>query len=145
MVSLLGGCMDDALAKLLGGKEIPAVGGAAGIERIAATMKEKGVKFPEPASPKVFLAQLGNLAKKKSLKILEDFRKERIGVAESFGRDSLKAQMARANKIGVKYTLIMGQKEALEGTILIRDMESGKQDTVKMEKTAGEIKKRLKK
>lgn len=145
MGSLVGGGRYDALPKLLGGKDIPAVGGASGIERMIAVMKEKGLKFPEPASPKVFLAQLGNLAKKKSLKVVEDFRKERINIAESFGRDSLKAQLTRANKIGAKYTLILGQKEALDGTILIRNMESGEQDTVKIEKTAGEIKKRLKK
>jgi histidyl-tRNA synthetase len=53
--------------------------------------------------------------------------------------------MSRAAKIGAKYTLILGQKEALEGTIIIRDMESGKQEIVKLEKTVSEIKKRLKK
>jgi histidyl-tRNA synthetase len=45
----------------------------------------------------------------------------------------------------VKYTLILGQKEALEGTIIIRDMASGKQETIKLEKAIKEIQKRLKK
>ncbi len=143
-VALVGGGRYDTLVKLLGGKDIPAVGGAAGIERIVSAIKEKALRSLEPESAKIFLAQLGNLAKKKSLKLMEDFRKEKIRVSESFGRDSLKAQISRANKIGVKYTLIMGQKEALEGTIIIRDMVGGEQDVVKLEKVIGEIKKRLK-
>lgn len=144
--ALVGGGRYDALVKLLGGKPTPACGGAAGIERIIMLMKKRAVGgWRPPALPKIFLAQLGNLAKRKSLKLLEDFRKEKILVSESFGRDSLKAQLSKANKIGVKYTLILGQKEALEGTIIIRDMVSGKQETLKIEKIVREMKKRLKK
>jgi histidyl-tRNA synthetase len=143
--ALAGGGRYDNLVKVLGGKDTPACGCASGIERIVAMMKERGIKFPEPPPAKVFLAQLGNLAKRKSLKLLEDFRKQKIQISESFGRDSLKVQLFRANKIGVKYTLILGQKEALEGTIIIRDMASGKQETIKLEKAIKEIQKRLKK
>lgn len=141
--ALVGGGRYDALGRLLGGKTTPACGGSAGIERIIAVMKEKNIKFLEPSPAKLFLAQLGALAKRKSLKLLEDFRKQKILVAESFGRDSLKAQLARANKIGIKYTLILGQKEALEHQILIRDMVTGKQETIKLEKVVQEMKKRL--
>ncbi len=143
--ALAGGGRYDALGKLLRGKDVPATGGAAGMERIIAAMRAKNMKFQEATPAKVFLAQLGTLAKRKSLKLLEDFRKQRIQVAESFGRDSLKVQLSRANKIGAKYTLILGQKEALEGQILIRDMASGKQETVKLDKAVREIEKRLKK
>lgn len=143
--SLTGGGRYDALVKLLGGKETPASGGACGLERVINLLKAKGLKFPHLSLPKIFLAQLGNLAKRKSLRLLEDFRKAKIEVAESFGRDSLKAQLSKAHRIGVKYTLILGQKEALEGTIIIRDMATGKQEIVKLEKVIGEMKRRLKK
>ena len=75
---------------------------------------------------------------------MEDFRKIKINVAESFGKDSLKAQLRMADKLGVRYTLLLGQKEALDGTIIIRDMKTGKQETVKMEKAVREMQKRLK-
>jgi len=143
--SLVGGGRYDALSKILGGKDTPASGGAAGIERIITAMKARKIRFSESAQPKIFLAQLGNLAKRKSLKLLEDFRKQKISVAESFGRDSLKAQLARANRIEAKYALILGQKETLEGTIIIRDMMNGRQETVKFNEVVGEIEKRLKK
>lgn len=143
--ALTGGGRYDALVKLLGGKDTPAVGASAGIERIIAAMKTKAIRLPQESRPKIFLAQLGTLAKRKSLRLLEDFRKAKIQVAESFGRDSLNAQMARADKIGASHTLILGQREALEGTIIIRDMASGRQDIIKIEKAVSEMQKRLKK
>jgi histidyl-tRNA synthetase len=143
--ALVGGGRYDALVKLLGGKDTPAVGASAGIERVIAAIKTKAIRLPQESRPKIYLAQLGTLAKRKSLGLLENFRAVKIQVSESFGRDSLKAQLARADKIGVKYTLILGQKEALEGTIIIRDMEKGTQETVKIEKAVREIARRLKK
>ena len=143
--ALTGGGRYDALVKLLGGKDTPAVGASTGIERMIAAMKTKAVRLPQESRPKIYLAQLGALAKRKSLRLLEDFRAAKIQVSESFGRDSLKAQLARADKIEVKYTLILGQREALEGTIIIRDMETGSQETIKTEKVVKEIKKKLKK
>lgn len=142
--ALVGGGRYDALVKLLGGKETPAVGGSAGVERIIQLIKNKAMRFSREGSSQVFLAQLGDLAKRKSLKLLEDFRNAKILVSESFGRDSLKAQLKIADKLQVKYTLILGQKEALEGIIIIRDMESGRQETVKLEKVVREMEKRLK-
>lgn len=143
--TLVGGGRYDGLVKFLGGQEVPGVGGAGGVERIIQLMKAMSVRFPKEKMPEVFLAQLGNLAKRKSLKLIEDFRMAKILVGESLGRDSLKAQLKIADKLGVKYTLILGQKEALEGNIIIRDMLSGKQEIMKLEKVVGEMKKRLKK
>jgi len=141
--SLVGGGRFDALVKLLGGKDTPACGGAAGVERIVGTMKERAKKeVVQPLPTKIFLTQLGELAKRRSLKLFEDFRKAKIPVAESFGKDSLKTQLRTADKLGVSYALILGQKEALEGTIIIRDMKSGKQETVKLEKVVKEMQKK---
>ena len=143
--SLVGGGRYDGLSKLVGSKNIPAMGGAAGVERIIATMKRQQIVPFQPPVPKVFLAQIGRLAKRKSLKLFEEFRKANILITESFGRDSLRAQMAKSNKLGVDYSLILGQKETLEGTVIVRDMVTGKQKVVKLEETVNEVKKMLKK
>lgn len=143
--ALVGGGRYDKLVRILGGKDTPACGTSGGVERIIALMKTQDIKFPREAEIQVFLTQLGNLAKRKSLKLLEEFRKAKIRIAESLGRDSLKVQLSRANKLGVRYTLILGQKEALEGTIIIRDMQIGRQEIVKLEKVVKEMQKRLKK
>jgi len=141
--ALAGGGRYDNLTKMLGGKSTPATGGAVGIERIVALMKEKAVKFSKEKSVQVFLAQLGDLAKRKSLKLIEDFRAAKILTAESLGRDSLKSQLKIADKLGARYTLILGQKEALDEVVIIRDMKNGSQETIKLEKAAVEVKKRL--
>jgi len=143
--ALVGGGRYDNLVRLLGGKDVPAMGAAAGVERIITLMKEKGFPAAEVPDPKVFLAQLGDLPKKKSLKLLEELRKAKIAIAESLGRDSLRTQLARADKLQVQYTLILGQREMLDGTIVIRKMDTGEQTTVKAEKVIEELRKRLKK
>jgi histidyl-tRNA synthetase len=141
--ALAGGGRYDNLAKILGGGEVPAVGGAAGVERIIELMKEKQVKLPKEKKPKIFLAQIGELAKKKSLKLIEEFREEKIPIYESIGKDSLKAQMKLADKFGVRYVLIFGQQEALNDEILLRDMETGKQKKLRLKNLIKEIKKIL--
>jgi histidyl-tRNA synthetase len=143
--SLVGGGRYDTLVKILGGKDFPGCGGAGGIERIVNMMKLRKTSLESHYKPQIFLAQLGQLARRKSLKAFEDFRKANIDVMESFGRDSLKAQLAKADKIEARYTLILGQKEALEGTILIRDMQTGRQEIIKLEKVVNEMRRRLKK
>lgn len=143
--ALVGGGRFDGLVRLLGGRDTPACGGAAGVERIIASIRErvKGEGQPQ-ATSQVFLAQLSDLAKRKSLKLFEDFRKARIPIVESLGKDSLKTQLRLADKAGANYALILGQKEALDGTIIIRDMKTGRQDTVRMERAVQEMQKRLK-
>ncbi|PIS38620.1 MAG: histidine--tRNA ligase [Candidatus Nealsonbacteria bacterium CG08_land_8_20_14_0_20_43_11] len=144
MSALAGGGRYDPLAKLLGGAETAGVGGAAGVERVIQAMKEKKVEIIKAAEPRIFLAQLGGLAKCRSLKLVEEFRKAKVPIYELLGRDSLKTQLNRADKLGVEYTLILGQKEALENSIISRDMKSGRQETIKIDKILEEVKKKLK-
>jgi len=65
--------------------------------------------------------------------------------AESLSRDSIKAQLKIADRLGVKFSLILGQQEALDRTIIIRDMATGAQEIVSQDKIVEEIKKRLSK
>ena len=142
-LALGGGGRYDKLVELMGGRETPALGGAMGVERIAELMEDGDLEL-EDRTKKVFLAQLGDSAKKKAFELFEEFREEGIPVYESMGRDSLKAQMSRADKLGVKYTLILGRQECIKNQIIIREMKSGKQETVSLDNVVKEIKKRIK-
>ena len=142
--SLLAGGRYDNLAKVLGGRDTPACGSAGGIERIMSLMKAREVKTAKVAEPKIFLAQLGQLAKRKGLKLFEEFRDAKILVAESFSKDSLKTQLRTADKMGIRWVLIFGQKEALEGFITLRDMETGTQKEIKLDKVVKEMKNKIK-
>ncbi len=152
--TLMGGGRYDGLSKILGGREVPACGVAGGVERIVNILKTreilkqetstKKIKEEKPEDAKIFLAQLGQLAKRKSMKLFEEFRGARIPVAESFSKDSLKTQLRSANKLGIKWVLIFGQKEALENFITLRDMDTGVQEEIKLDKVVEEMKKRIK-
>jgi histidyl-tRNA synthetase len=142
--ALIGGGRYDTLIKNMGGPDTPAFGGAGGIERIILAIKEqnKGQELtPKTEEYQVFLAPLGESAKKKSLMLFEELRKEKISVAESFSKDSLKVQLGMASKLGAKYTLILGHREVLDNKIIIRDMANQKQKEVDLDKIIKELKK----
>lgn len=141
--ALPGGGRYDYLMEMLGGRMTPAVGGAVGIERLIAVMKAQGMETPKKAPKKVFLIHVGELAKKKSLNLLEKFRSAGISVNEVLGRDSLKAQLRMADKEGVKLALIFGQKEIFENSIIVRDLGTHLQENVSMDTIVEEVKKRL--
>jgi histidyl-tRNA synthetase len=142
--ALGGGGRYDHLVETLGGPETPAVGFAQGIDRIVAHMHKTGAKAYYPPTPKVYLAQLGELAKRKSLRIFEELEKNGIMVAESFGKGGLKAQLRQANQLKVDVVLILGQKEALDETVIMKEMSSGSQEVVTFQKVVAEVKKKLK-
>lgn len=142
--SLGGGGRYDRLVQMLGGEPTAAIGFGLGLDRIVLEMKRTQVKPYEMPKPKVFLAQLGDLAKKKSLRIFADLEKNGVLLAESFGRGSLKSQMRVANRIGAEVTVIIGQKEALDDTAIVKDMISGTQETVTQERLVDAVKKILK-
>jgi len=144
--TLIGGGRYDNLSKMLGGRDTPGCGCAAGIERISSLMKTRGMKTgPKVEEPKIFLAQLGQLAKRKSMKLFEELRAAKIPVAESFSKDSLKAQLRTANKLNIRWVLIFGQKEALEDFITLRDMDTGIQKEIKLDEVVQEMKDKIKK
>ena len=99
--------------------------------------------MPEVWRPDVYLAQLGIEARRKSLKLFMDLRQGGLTVSEDFSKNGLKDQLELANKKNARYVLILGQKELVDGTILIRDMESGVQETVDHKKVVKEVHKRL--
>lgn len=143
--ALCAGGRYDKLINTLGGQKTAAAGWAMGVERVILMLKESGITAPFSRMPaKIFIAQLGEMAKRKSLVMFEEFRKSGISAKTSLGRDSIKSQLRIANRLGIKYTLIVGQKEALDETVILRDMESGVQETIPIDKIIDTVKLRLK-
>ena len=144
--ALGGGGRYDYLSETLGGPKMAGVGSAMGIERIIEVLKEQ--EKPRNTTKKrqgIFLVQMGQEAKKRSLKILEMFYEAKIPVKEAFTKDSMKAQLKAADREGSRFALILGQREVFEDTILLRDMKTGNQEVVACGKLVSEVKKRLKK
>lgn len=141
-LALASGGRFDYLAKNLGSKkDVPGVGGAIGVDRIIMSPKHKPLEPRIMKKPKVYFIQFGFEAKLKSLSIIEVLRKARIPIMQSLSKDSLGAQLSVAERLKIPYTIIFGQKEALEGTVIVRDMNTRSQDTVKIEGLTEYIKK----
>ena len=142
--ALAAGGRYDYLMETIGGHLTPAIGAAAGVERLIAVMKAKEIAVAPKNGKRVFLVHAGDLAKKKAFALLKDLRSRGIVVVEALAKESLKAQLKSADKEGIGLALILGQKEIYENSIIIRDLKSGLQEAVLLEKLQDEIKKRLK-
>lgn len=141
--ALGGGGRYNDLVALLGGRETPAVGFAVGMERVILSMQEAKVEIDRKNTRDIYVAQLGGEARKKALKLFNQLRLKGFRLAENMSKKGLRDQLEVADKKGAKYTLILGQKEISDDTILIRDMESGVQEIVDYRKVENEIRKRL--
>lgn len=134
-VSIAGGGRYDYLAKQLGGKkDVPAVGFSVGVDRIVASPWYKKLAPRIMKKPKIYFIQLGAEAKLKSINVIEILRKAHIPIAQALSKDSLGAQLAIAERLAIPYTMIFGVKEAIDGTVIVRNMANRSQETVKLTK-----------
>ncbi|MDP2704735.1 MAG: histidine--tRNA ligase [bacterium] len=142
-LALAGGGRYDYLGEILGGRMIPAVGVSLGLERIIEYMKKENIAPRKRERKNVFFVAVGDEAKKRSLRLINTMRLASIRVLESVGKQSIKNQLRSADKTKSKLALILGQRECFEDSIILRNMESGEQETIPIEKMIEEIKKRL--
>lgn len=142
-ISLAGGGRYDTLVEHLGGRPAPGCGLGIGIERTVNSVKGKKIPLEKNDNNLVFIAQLGDNARRRSIVLFEEFRKAGFNVRQAITKDSLKGQLEEADRLGATLTLILGQKEVNDGTILFRDMESGNQEVIDFKKVKAELLKRL--
>lgn len=142
-LALSAGGRYNGLIKLLGGKDTAGVGFASGIERIIDQLKLEGVELTVADKPQVFIAQLGQRAKREALMLSQLLQEARVPFASSLDRDGMQAQLRSADRVGAQWALIIGQKEALDKTVIFRNMESGMQEVVPQDRVVEELKKRL--
>lgn len=141
--ALGGGGRYDGLVEQLGGRPTPAAGFSFGLDRVVSRIKDTQPSTAIGYKADVFLAQLGDMGRKKAIALFEDFREADIPVGEAFSKSNIKQQMEIANRQGSKWVVVIGQKEVLDGTAIIRDMEAGSQEIVDAKKVVYEIKKKL--
>ncbi len=134
-LAIAGGGRYDYLAKQVGGKkDVPAVGMSIGVDRIIASDWYKKLSPRIIKKPKIYFIQLGGEAKLKSLNIIDILRKAHIPIAQSLSKDSLGSQLGIAEKLGIPYAIIFGVKEAIENSVIVRNMSNRSQETVKISK-----------
>ncbi len=134
-LTLAGGGRYDYLARQVGSKkDVPAVGMSIGVDRIIASDWYKKLTPRILKKPKIYFIQLGAEAKLKSLSIIDILRKAHVPIAQSLSKDSLGSQLAIAEKLAIPYAIIFGVKEAIDNSVIVRNMVTRSQDTVKQSK-----------
>ena len=137
--ALCGGGRYDKLAETLGGKQTPAVGFAAGLERILIAMDEVDTDQKVRAD-KIYLIGLGDAVRPTMLKILGEARKAGLIMEFDSLRRSIKSQMREANKIGASLAIIIGDKELKDKSVQIKDLNNGQQESIPIDSIISYIK-----
>lgn len=132
----------NTLAKKTGmKKDLPGIGISLNFKKL---LKESDMVRPSTCTqkPKIYFIQLGFEAKLKSLQVIELLRQAKIPICQSLSKDKLTAQIAQAENMKIPYTIIMGQKETMDNTVIFREMATRSQDTIAIKDLATYIKKK---
>ncbi|PIR95967.1 MAG: hypothetical protein COT92_03610 [Candidatus Doudnabacteria bacterium CG10_big_fil_rev_8_21_14_0_10_42_18] len=106
-------------------------------------LKSQGLEVEDARRNDVFLVPLGELAAKRALRLFKDLTNEKISVYDHFGEGGVKNQLKQAQDTKTPVALIMGQKEAMDEMVILRDVKSGMQEIISYDKIIEEVKKRL--
>ena len=124
-----GGRYDELAERVAGKRSLPAVGISINFKRI----KEQKPLVNLEKKFKVYLVQLGYEAKLRSFKILEILRKAKVPTCHHLSKDKLTEQLEAINQLGIPYSIIVGHKEANEGVVILRNMDSMSQKIIPMD------------
>jgi histidyl-tRNA synthetase len=125
------------LIKELGGPDIGAIGFAFGVERLLLVTRTLG--HQDTSKNLVYVITLGDEAKKEGLKLLYELRNHAIPSDTDYEAKSLKGAMRRANDLGARFVLIIGEDELKKNAVTLKDMTSGEQREVKSENLIQEL------
>ncbi len=128
--TLCGGGRYNGLVAEIGGDDVPGIGFAFSLERIALALKEKGVDLQLDSGIDVYVVSMGEQANGMSMKILDDLRKQGLKAEKDYLGRKIKAQMKVADRLQAKYVMMIGDDEIEQEQVLLRDMSNGEQENV---------------
>ena len=136
-----GGRYDDLIEEL-GGPSLPATGFSFGLERVIMCLQNTKVPIEDLPKTEIILIVLGRANLRKAIEIRQKLRKEGCNLEMHFDEHkSLKSQLRLANKIGAKFVLILGDEEREKEGVQVKNMETGKQELMKIGELVGFLKK----
>ncbi len=136
--TVCGGGRYDGLIEELGGKHLPSLGFAMGIERLLMLMDKQGIEIPEPSSCDLYVATMGDKAKEKAFSLIKSVRDcGLIAETDVVGR-GLRPQMKYADKIGAKFSLVLGDNEIEQNSAEVKNMTTGEKTTLALDETFAE-------
>lgn len=137
-LTVCGGGRYDGLIEQLGGQPTPALGFGMGLERMLMTLHQQGVTLAEPSKCDIYFVPMGEKAEEKALQLTASLRKDGIfALTDVVGR-GLRAQMKYADKIGARFTMVIGDNELESGEAVLKNMQTGEKITMKLDETLPE-------
>jgi len=137
-LTVCGGGRYDGLIEQLGGQPTPALGFGMGLERMLMTLHQQGVTLAEPSKCDIYFVPMGEQAEEKALQLTAKLRKEGIfALTDVMGR-GLRAQMKYADKIGARFTMVIGDNEIESGEAVLKNMQTGEKITMQLDETLPE-------
>jgi histidyl-tRNA synthetase len=131
--TVCGGGRYDGLIEELGGNPTPAVGFAAGLERLLMVMAQTGVEIPDKNKCQVYLAGMDSECRRKAFEIATVLRKSGVIAEIDHMERSVKAQFKYADKLGVKFVAVIGGNELEQGVMNVKNMQTGESEPVAFE------------
>jgi histidyl-tRNA synthetase len=128
----------DGLIADLGGPQLPGIGFAMGVERVALLLADQEFR----KRPDLFIVALGEEAQREAFRLMIGLQRRGVSVAIDYEGKSLKSQLRRADKFKSRFTLIIGEDELAKGRGAMKEMDAGTQDEVPL--SVEEISERLK-
>jgi histidyl-tRNA synthetase len=128
--ALAGGGRYDLLVEEIGGQPTPAVGFAAGMERLLIACDELGISLGDEKSVDVYIVTLGDAARKWGVSKLPELRDAGLSATMDYMGRSMKAQMKDANRENASFTLIVGENELNEGIFTLRNMKESEESSL---------------
>ena len=133
--TVCGGGRYDGLIEELGGKHMPSLGFAMGMERLLMVMDAQKIEIPDNDKTALYIATMGDAAKVKAFELLRQVREcGLIAETDVVGR-GLRAQMKYADKIGAKYSVVLGDNEIEENKARVKNMETGEQTELALDES----------
>ncbi len=137
--TVCGGGRYDGLISQMGGPSVPSLGFGMGIERLMLVLKNQGIELPEAPKTDLYIATMGKDAQLKSTELCAMLRDEGYKVQSDICARGLKAQMKYANKIGAKFTIVLGDDEIANGKAKLKDMAEGTERVIKLDEIVEEF------
>ncbi len=138
-----GGGRYDGLSESLGGPRLPGVGWALGVERTLLAMESEGLSVPKPATVAVFAVPLGEGAERRLFGLVTELRRAGVAADIATGGRGLKGAMKAADRSGAVYAVVAGDRDLAEGVAQVKELASGVQSAVALEKLVKQLAERL--
>ncbi|MGW7520634.1 histidine--tRNA ligase [Streptomyces sp. NPDC054796] len=138
-----GGGRYDGLSEMIGGPALPSVGWALGVDRTVLALEAEGVELELPPATEVFAVPIGDEARRVLFGAVTELRRQGVAADFAYGGKGMKNAMKSANRSGARFALLVGERDLTEGVAQLKDLGSGEQTAVALDRVVTEVRARL--